>query len=411
MSREMKSNQLNVLYLHQYFETPDQFGGLRTYKNALHLVQKGYHVTVLSAAGHYHSRESQKTEHLIRKEVIQGIEVLWVSSLFEYHKSFFSRLLSFLAFMVLATWYGLRTNPQVVYATSPPLTVFIPGFIISRMKRANLIFEVRDIWPESAVTTGVLQNPLLIKVAQKLEKFAYKTSKTVVAVSGGIKEALIKNGVAADKICVVPHGVDLEYFKTGVVNANFRQQYGLEGKFVALYAGSFGWANGLEQVIEAARLLVNVDQIHFVLLGDGKEKERLLGLARQYNLSNITFADPVPKRDVGAIISSANAGLMILREAKTFATVLPNKLLDYMAAGLPVIINFEGFASSLVKQAGAGFLVASSQSEELAKSLMRLWRDNKLCRRLGCQGRTFVETFYSRENQVKQFECVVLNDE
>ena len=404
----MPGNSLNLLYIHQYFETPEQFGGLRTYKNALHLVKQGHKVTVVSGASSYHTGAKTETAKVIRRrEEIDGIQVVWLNTLFRYHRSFLDRAMSFAAFMMAASWAGLSIGSDVVYATSPPLTVIIPAFLISRLKRAKLIFEVRDIWPESAITTGVLGNPLLISMAQHLEQFAYRVSNRIVAVSDGIRNALVKNGIDSSKMRVVPHGADLEYFRKGEYDREFRSRYNLDDKFVALYAGSFGWANALEYVVEASYLLRHFENIRIVLLGDGKEKERLRSMANEYHLENLIFAEPVPKKDVGSVIRTADVGLMVLRKSETFATVLPNKLLDYLAAGLPVIINFEGFASSIVEKAGAGILVAPDSAESIAEGLVQLSKDHISARSIGFRGREFVERFYSRESQVREFEKVV----
>jgi glycosyltransferase involved in cell wall biosynthesis len=401
---------MKLIYIHQYFETPDQFGGLRTYQNALHLMKQGHKVTVISGARSYHSSSMGKwfDNDLFHKETIDGIEVIWVDPLFQYHRSFLHRILSFLAFMVLSTWIGLHLPSDLIYVTSPPLTVIVPGFLISRLKKARLVFEVRDIWPESAITSGVLRNPILIKLTQWLEGFAYRSAICIVSVSEGIRDALQARGIASQKLRVVHHGADLEYLHPAEGDSAFRQQYHLQGKFVAIYAGSFGIANHLETVVKAADLLRRNDNIRIVLLGDGKEKEYLFQLAKEYQVTNLIFAAPVPKKEIAFAIGAADVGLMVLKNVPTFKTVLPNKLLDYLACGIPVIINFEGYANQIVEKARAGVLVAPDSPEAIADTILRLAKEPELCRTMGESGRKYVVEQYSREHTVREFEKVLL---
>lgn len=403
-------DQLRVTYIHQYFETPDQFGGLRGYKNALHLVKRGHRVTVISGSRSYHSSASIKrsAQCWLLEETIDGIEVVWVDPLFHYHRSFSHRMLSFLMFMILATLVGLRIKSDVVYVTSPPLTVILPGLFISKVRKSKLVFEVRDIWPESAITAGVLRNTLIIKLAKLLESFAYRFSDRIVTVSEGIADALSRRGIDRRKLRVVHHGADLEYLNCRDADQGFRERYGLKDKFVAIYAGSFGWANDLQTVLMAADLLRGHPNISIVLLGDGREKTNLVNLGKTYRLSNLVFADPVPKREIASAIGAADAGLMILRDASTFSTVLPNKLLDYMACGLPVVINFEGYASRLVEKAKSGILVEPNSPEAICRAILQLAEAPQLCQKMGESGRKFVMKNYSRETAVKQFEKVLL---
>jgi len=400
---------MNIVYIHQYFETPDQFGGLRSYQNSLHMINQGHRVTMITGSGNYHSSDSRKRfeKRLVQRENIHGIDVIWVDTVFQYHKTFLHRVLGFLVFMLLSTWVGLRQKADVVYVTSPPLTVVIPGFVISLFKRCPLAFEVRDIWPESAVTAGVLKNPVLIRVAEFLERFAYRAACRIVPVSEGIRDSLVERGFDRDKMRVVRHGADLGYLTPDKADGSFRRKYGLEGKFVAIYAGSFGNANGIDMLVKAAHILRDHESVSIVLLGDGKEKEQLVSMAEEYRLTNLVFADPVPKKEVAAAIGAADAGLMILRNAPTFKTVLPNKLLDYMACELPVIINFEGYASNIVTGAGAGLVVSPDSPEAIAAAIEQLSRDRASCAAMGASGRETVVRDYSRNATVRDFERVI----
>jgi len=403
---------MNIVYIHQYFETPDQFGGLRSYRNSLHMIGKDHKVTVITGSAHYHgtSEKTVSNRKLIEEEIIDGINIIWIKSLIGYHKSYLGRFLSFMGFMILATWAGMRCRADVVYATSPPLTVIVPGYLISRIKRAKLIFEVRDLWPESAVKTGILTNRIIIKVAEWLESFAYKTSNQIVAVSGGIKDALSLHGISPEKIHIVTHGADLEYvYPLKEKNNKFREKYSLEGKFTAIYAGSFGWANSLETIIEAAKLLEDRNDIRIVLLGGGKEKSELEELVKRYKLKNIIFAEPVPKSEIASAVGAADVGLMVLRDVSTFATVLPNKLLDYMGCGIPVIINFKGYASDIVTSADAGLLVAPGNPEALRDAILQLAENPQTGSKMGRQGRKHIEKYFSRDATAQQFEDVLLD--
>jgi glycosyltransferase involved in cell wall biosynthesis len=401
---------VNVLYLHQFYVTPEEPGSSRSYAMVCHLVEKGHKVTLVTGSKNYYlDRPAGKQNgRLISREDQDGLTILRVGIFFSYQKSFWGRFVTFLNFMVLAFAAGVGSGPaDVVFATSPPLTVGLPGWALSVWKRAAFVFEVRDLWPESAVALGVLKSRVLIRMASALETFFYRRARRIVCLTRGILEDIRRRGFPEGKLALVSHGADVDVFRPAERQNSFRRELGLGDRFVALYAGAFGVANGLELVLEAAHLLREEKDIVFVLVGNGQAEAGLKARAAELGLPNVLFTGLRPKSEVPAVLAAADAGLMILRDIPLFRTACPNKLFDYMAAGRPVLINFSGEARELVERSGCGIYVRDSKPEALAEAVRRLRDDPAERETMGRRARELAVAEYARPLQAARFEQVL----
>lgn len=401
---------MHILLLHQLFSRLDEPGLTQHYDYCRHLVRAGHRVTVLVGTRSYLT--GQPTAHQQPEVLEPGFTILPCAVMASVHRSFLHRALGFFSFMLSALWRGLFVHDvDLVWCSSPPLPQACTAWALAWLKRAPFVFEVRDPWPEAAVQVGVLRNPLLIGLARAVEDFLYRRARRVVVNSPGYVPYMQRHGVPERKIALVPNGVNLGLFSKAAVRAApaFRVQYGLEGKFVALYTGAHGLSNHLETVLEAAECLRNEDHIRFVLVGDGKEKPRLVAQAERLGLTNVLFLPAVPKEEVPAVLAAADCGLAVLKPIPLFATTYPNKVFDYMAAGLPVVLAIDGVIRELVERAGAGLTVPPADGRAMAEAVLALSRDPDLARRMSRNGRACAEAEFDRGTIARWMEQVLLD--
>lgn len=403
---------MRILVIHQYYLGKDDAGGSRFNQFAKHWTAKGHRVTVIAGTVHYAT--GKKDERYKGKWIVEGkesdkIKVLRTYVSARYNKSFVGRLWAYISFTISSTWAGLfRSGKQdVVLATSPPLLVGISGYLISKIKGIPFIFEVRDLWPESAIDMGVLNSKLAIKLAYWLERFIYKSADKVNVLTPAFKEVLVKKGVPSNKLTMIPNGADLDIFRPGAKETRVREKYGWGNRFVVMYIGAHGLANYLIQLVEVARELREQKDILFVLVGDGMEKRSLVGKATEYGLKNIQFIDSQPKGQMADFVNASDVCTAVLKKADTFKTVYPNKVFDYMSCAKPVIIAIDGVARRLIEGARAGIYVEPENIEEFKKAVLKLYNNPSLCVEYGQNGYEYVKKHFSRESLADQYEVVL----
>ena len=366
---------MHILYIHQHFTTNAGASGTRSYDYARYLVQAGHQVTVISgvyALGPF----VDKAGGLIQTRIIDGIKVVIINVPYANQMSFYARVMSFLLFAMLSVVVCFReSRVDVVLATSTPLTVGIPALLMRWLRRVPYVFEVRDIWPDVAVALGVLRNPVLIRLAYFAERLFYRWAARVQVISGGMKKILIDRGIPAEKITVVPTGVDLTLYENVKPDHSLRKKLGWTDRLIAVYAGAISDANGLEYVIEAAARLKDDPRVGFLLIGDGRRKPDLMEQAQRRKLSNLVFHDKMPKRKLISILADMDVGMLILKDLPDFRIAMPNKFFDYLAAGLAVIVNFQGDAATQLNQVGAGIATDPDDPETFASAIKR-WAES-----------------------------------
>lgn len=402
--------QMHILVIHQYFLGDNEAGGSRFNELTRFWREAGHRVTVIAGQVSYttgYKPEPYRGKWLVR-EGTPGIEVLRAYTPDTYGKGIIGRMKVFFAFMFSAAIAGMARidRPDVVIATSPPLVTAVAGYLAAWRWRAPLVFEVRDLWPESAVAVGVLKaNSLLTRALYALERFIYKVSARIVVLTPAFRDNIVGRGLAPEeRIAFIPNGADLDQFSPGPRDEALRARLEWGNRFVALYAGAHGLANHLDQLVDAAECLKAREDILIVTAGDGPERPRLLAEIERRGLSNIKLMGQFPKTQMPDLVRSCDAGLAVLKRIDTFKTVYPNKVFDYMACAKPVVLGIDGVARSLVvDQAQAGLFAEPEDAPAIASALTRLADDYALRDELGENGRSFVVTNFSREALAAQY--------
>ena len=308
--------------------------------------------------------------------------------------------------MVNAILAGLvlaRGRYDVLYATSPPLFVGGAALALSLLRHIPMVFEVRDLWPESAVALGELSNQRFIHWATWLEERCYHHARCIVVVTEGIQKRLIERGLPAEKLTFIPNGANTDIFHPQPeAGQSLRRELGLGDRFLIIYAGIHGIAQGLETVLQAAQRLADVPYIHFLLVGDGPCKADLLRLKEKLELPNVTMLSAQPREAIPAYLSAADVALVPLRRLDLFKSALPSKMFDAWACGCPIILSIDGEARKILERAQAGVFVEPESVGALVEAIQTLSADRERCQEYGANGRRFVEKYYSRQAQARR---------
>lgn len=403
---------MHILVIHQFYLAPGEPGGSRFNEFARLWSEAGHQVTVVTG-NLEHTTGTQSSEKLVQHSKDGAVDVYRCFVPTTYHRSYLGRAWAFAAFGVssLLPLLNLR-GVDVIVATSPPLTTSISGTLYSKMLGVPWIFEVRDLWPESAVAMGVLaETSPLTKALYGLERYAAWDADAVVCLTPAFVDDFVHRGLApTEKLHLVPNGADTGLFRPQASDPEVRRKLGWGDRFVALYAGAHGRANALHQLIDAAQLLRHDPSILIACVGDGPLRTELTEEVRKRNLKNIAFHGPFPKEEMPKLINSANAGLAVLANSPTFKTVYPNKVFDYMACARPTVVAIDGVARTLVcDQAGAGLFANPEDGAALAATIRSLAGDAELGSKLGRQALAWVTANATRESLAARYLSILAN--
>ncbi len=407
---EGATTKMRILYFSQYF--PPEVGATQTraYEMAAGLVRAGHEVTMIAEVPNHPSGviPPEYRGKFYERARLDGIEVIrvWVKA--SPVKNFRSRMAFYVSYMMTAIFAGLlfaRGKYDVIYATSPPLFAGAAGLALSYLRRLPFVFEVRDLWPESAVAMGELQNPRAIAWAEKLEAACYRRARHIVAATDGIRRRLIERRLPAEKITFIPNGANLKIFQPQPEEGKQRRaELGINGKFVVLYAGIMGVAQGLESLIAAARLLEAQDDIKFLFIGEGPKKNDLIASVAQAQLNNVVLLGEKPQKEMAGYFSAADAALVPLRNLELFQGALPSKMFEAWACACPVVLSVNGEAQTVLQQAQAGLHAPPEDAAAIAAAILKLKNAPEARRQMGENGRRFVAKNYSRERAAKKLD-------
>ncbi|HWK57532.1 MAG TPA: glycosyltransferase family 4 protein [Parapedobacter sp.] len=402
---------MNILLLHQYFLEDDDPGGSRWNEMSKIWTDHGHKVTVIAGMMHANGlekRQEYKGKYFIKKK--QGkIAVLRTHVSESYNSGFIGRLWGYFSFMFSSMWAGVfkvKGKFDVVIVTSPPLFVGVSGYIISRFKRIPMIFEIRDLWPESAIDTGVLTNTYVIKMAYRFEAFIYRKAKLINVLTPAFQKTLLeKKNVPTDKLIMIPNAADFslsEDILRDFDRNTFRREHDLEGKFVIIYVGAHGVANHLEQLLYAGKKLEDTN-ILFLLIGQGMEKRRLKKMAHDMNVINVRFLDPVPKKEVFKFIIASEIGASVLKRVDTFKTVYSNKTFDYFSCKKPILMAIDGVSRALVETAQAGTYVEPENPDAFDREIRRYLMNPDRLEEEGHNGYVYAKENFDRTVLAKRY--------
>ncbi|MCE5278172.1 MAG: glycosyltransferase family 4 protein [Planctomycetaceae bacterium] len=401
---------MRVLIVHQYFLGADDAGGSRWNQFAQYWAAAGHEVTVLAGMVHYASglkAPQYKGKIVVREQPFPGVTVYRCHVSESYNRSFVGRFWAYLSFTFSSLLAGIlyAPRPDVVIATSPPLTVAPTMWLLSVLCGARCIFEVRDLWPESAIDTGVLTSKPLIWLSYRLEELAYRRASWINVLTPAFEQKLIEaKGVAPRRLSMLPNGADLDIMTPGPKDNDVRKRLGLQDKFVVSYFGAHGRANKVGQLLDVAELIKNSHpDVRILLVGSGMEKPMLVEQAAQRKLGNVVFVDAVPKDQVCDYINASDVCTAVLMKNETFKTVYPNKVFDYMCCKRPIIIAIDGVARRLVEDAGAGIYAEPENPQAFVEALVSLKSAPQLAAQMGESGFRHASTNYSRQEMAARY--------
>jgi glycosyltransferase involved in cell wall biosynthesis len=400
---------LHTLLVHQAFASKDDPGGTRHYELGKRLVSQGQRFTVVASDVNYVTgKRSAEKARLFAESTEDGICVIRAYTYPAWHKSYIARVFSFLSFMVTGVIGGLKADtPDVVMGTTPPIFQSLSAWFLAFVRRRPFLLEVRDLWPEFAIDIGLLKNPVLIAGARGLESFLYRRADHLLVNSPAYRDYMISKGISADKISVIANGVDPGMFDPVARGGDLRRQWNLEDKFVVTYAGAIGMANDLDVLIRAAELIKNREDVHILIVGDGKERSRLGRLASSLGLTNVLFTGALPKSQMPTVLAASDACVAILRNIKMFTTTYPNKVFDYMAAGRPTILAIDGVIRTVIEQAEGGVFVPPGDAAQLAAAILEMASDPTGAREKGRKARSFVVQHFNRDDHARELSDLI----
>ncbi len=391
---------MKILYLNQYFPPEIEPSAAKVHEVGRELVKMGHQVTVITGFPNYPSGTipSEYRGRLFQREAWDGIQVLRTALFPASTSQFLLRMFGHLSFLISSVLRSLGSGScDVIICSSPPLEIALAGIFVSWLKRKPFIFEVRDLWPDDAIQLGLLKGKAPIAIARWIEQLAYRQANKLVSVSPGFVPYLLKEGVPKWKIRVIIGGTDVNLFRPEAGRSHG------DGDFTVIYAGTYGLQHHLETVLETARLLAPCEDIGFLLIGEGREKAKLLAKRRQLGLTNVQFSPSQPREKVAASITGADVCLLHTADMMINSRNIPAKLFDYMAAGRPIVAGAKGQARCLVEQAQTGIVVSPEDAEGMAAAILQLYEDGKLRARLGTNGREYALEHFSRQFIAQQY--------
>jgi len=368
---------MHILFLTDNFPPEGNAPATRTFEHTREWIKKGHKVTVITCAPNFPEGkvfDGYKNKWLT-KERIEGIDVWRVKTYITANEGFLKRTLDFVSFMLSSFMFGLFSNKvDVVVGTSPQFFTVISAWALAKLKRVPFVFELRDIWPASITAVGAMKKSKIISVLEKIEMFLYRQADSIISVTHSFKKELIERGVDGNKIDVVLNGVDLSKYQPAEQKIpEFAKQFGLEGKFIAGYIGTHGLAHALDKIVDAAGLLEDDDDIRIVFAGGGADRSRIEQLVRERGSKNIVMIPRQPKEKMPELWSLCDVSLVSLKNTPLFRTVIPSKIFESMAMGIPMIIAVpNGEATKIISDTNSGLVVPPEDPESLAKAIRSL---------------------------------------
>ena len=389
---------MRILFFSHYFPPEGNAPAARTYAHCKRWAAAGHDVTVVTCAPN-HPRGvvfPGYRNRLRRIEEMDGVRVVRVFTCLAANAGVWKRSVSWLSYLVTATLFGVVERcPDIVIATSPQLFCAWAGVLVSRWRGRPLVLEIRDLWPESVAAVGALRSRLALRLLERMAQGAYGAAARIVTVGEGYRAGLAARGVDPARVAVVMNGVDRELFYPRPSDAAVTARLGVVGRFVVTYCGTIGLAHGLDVVLRAGAKLLAVGRsdIAFLLCGDGAQLDALRRAAAKAGLYNVIFTGALDRRRIPEVLACSDVCLVHLRASETFASVMPSKIFEGAAIGIPLLVGLRGFARRFVEDAGCGLCFDPEDTDGLVAAVVRLAGDPVLRRRLGQAGRACAARF------------------
>jgi glycosyltransferase involved in cell wall biosynthesis len=391
---------MRILFLTDNFPPETNAPATRTFEHARVWVAEGHEVTVVTCAPNF---PAGKLHHgfknrIFSVEQMSGIQVLRVWTYIAPNEGFIKRTLDYLSFMVSAIALSWRfPKADIIVGTSPQFFSACAAYFLAAIRGRPFVFELRDLWPDSIVAVGAMSNSAPIRILRRLEYFLYRRADMIVSVTHSFKRVLVGNGVDENKIVVVPNGLSVDDHSPGPRSSELADSLAVTGKIVAAYVGTIGMAHGLRVILDGAQAIkASRPDVHFVIVGEGAERQELMALASKRDLTNVTFVGPVSKDRVKDFWRLADIALVLLRSSPVFEHVIPSKMFEAMGMERPIVLGVVGESAEILRQARAGVAVSPESSDQLVAAILNLADDPELRSSLGKAGRAFVTKQYNR---------------
>ena len=403
---------MRILLLTLYFDPDLAANSVIMTGLAEELARLGHQVTVVAAFPHYDTNRIWEDYRgsLVRREQRGELCIYRVYLYVPHHKDrILGRVLNYVSFNFFSTVVGLISGAHdVVLAPSPPLTIGLSAYVISRLRRIAYVYNVQDIYPDVAIRLGVLTNSKAIAFFNALERFVYGKAAAVSVISEGFRRNLLAKGVLSEKVCIIPNFVDPGFVRVLPRHNRFSHEQCLDDHFVVLFAGNVGLSQGLEFVLDAAYLLADKPDILFLIVGNGAAKAGLVKQAEQMPFPNVRFLPFQPQERVPELYAASDLCLVPLRQGITQDSV-PSKVYTIMAAAKPLVasVDDESDTSQFLRETGCGLLVPPEEPEALAEAILALYQDRSLGQAMGFKGRTRVEQEFTPQAAARKYAALL----
>ncbi len=404
---------MHILYIHQYFATPNGTVVTRAHEFSLLWIAKGHKVTVLTTTAELTSEDLRNaTGRFLKKLNIKGISVLAFNIPYRQKMSKSSRYLSWIAFLFVSVIMALlMKNIDVIYARSTPLTIGIPAIAAKWFRKTPFVFEVTDQWPEVPIELGVIKNKILIKLLLWLEKTIYQHSDSIVACSPGmadsIREAMIREKLQEKPITVISNFSETQFYRPDIDGSGVRKEKGWADRLVFIHAGTMGKVNGLDFVTDAAERLKEHSDIIFVLIGEGNQKPVLERRVKELGLRNVQILPAVPKHQLPEVLAAADVGLVIIGNCPILQHNSANKFFDSLSAGKPVLLNYSGWQREILEQNNAGFGCKQYDVDEFVERVLYIRSHRGQLAQMGQNARQVAVERFDRDKLAMQVLSVL----
>ena len=401
---------MKIIYLHQYFATPSMPGGTRSYELASRLVEYGHEVHVVTT-----DRALGPSSHGWRESIEGGIHVHWTAVPYANQMNVPRRIAAFARFALRAMSKAVELRGDVVFATSTPLTIAIPGLWAARRNSIPLVFEIRDLWPDVPIAMGFLRNPLARWAARKLELVAYSGSERIVALAPGMKSHVLSKGIEEHRVAMIPNGCDIDLFSRQQehVAALRESTEWLRGRRLVVYCGAIGLVNGVDYLVRLAANVRRRDpEVRFAVIGAGRMEPFVRSQAQLHGVldENFFMLGELPKQEAATWVCAADIAVALINGPEIlWRHATQNKFFDALAAGKPIANNFRGWQSETAVEANAGLILNADDTELAANELLERLHDSAWMREAGRNAAALGISRFNRDQHAEQLNSVLLS--
>ena len=376
-------------------------GSTRSYEFAKRLGERGDTVYMITS--------NWQGESNCSYTLVDGIHVYWAPIRYSNKMSYFKRFFVFTKFLFYIFTLGQKLNYDLIIASSTPLVIALPALFLKKVKGVKMIFEIRDLWPQLPIAIGAIKSKIIIKILRFLEKKTYNESNHIICLSPGMKTELISE-ISSNKISVVTNLSDIARFQTHNKSFDlFNESMGFEDNPLIVYTGSFGRINGVVYLVEIANILNSINpKIYFLLAGDGFEKDKIINRSKEYDIFNKTFycIDYIPKKKMPELLSRATITTSIFKNISEMNNNSANKFFDGLAAGKPIMINYNGWQADLLNKTGAGFIIPPNNPKSAATIINDIIKDKPRLKKMSNESKKLAYQF-DVDSNYKKFAKVI----